>query len=356
MGLLRGLAKHGISVQSLAAQQPGYSDIAPPADLRVEVMQPPDRNRWPARFETLSRPCGTLSRGSFGARVAELSASADVLYLDQVDAGWCDVNVQIPSVVNVHYLIRHDRTRLNLFSHDAAAIVVRRVGERAVARRHRFIVANSPYVAGELRRLAPRAEIEVVPLTLDPAHYNQATLSGPPTAVFIGTAAWRPTRTALRRLVTRVWPLVRKQVPTARLIVAGRGTDRIGLTLEDGVEVLGQIDSAAEFFQQASVLLFPLDRGSGMKVKVLEALASGVPVVTTRAGAEGFEESDGLVILPDDNDKTFSEAAAAILKDDLERRQRGGAAHSLFIERYVPEIATAPLADLYERMVAGARG
>jgi hypothetical protein len=187
VGLLRGVAAHGVTVRSVAARQPGYLTAVPPVDLDVEVLDPPNRSRWPAHFETLSRPCGTLSRGAFGARVTELAASADILYLDQIDAGWCDVNAHVPSVINVHYLARHDTPGLNLFSHDAAAIIVRRIGEGAVARRHRTIVANSPFVASKLKQLAPRAEVVVVPLTIDPTHYAQARLTGPPTAVFIGT-------------------------------------------------------------------------------------------------------------------------------------------------------------------------
>jgi polysaccharide biosynthesis protein PslH len=354
VGLLRGLDQHGVSVRSLAARRTGYATIAPPPDLHVELMDPPDREGWPHYLETVLRPCGTLSRGAFGARVAELARSADLLYLDQTDAGWCDVHTRVPSIVNVHYLMRHDRTRRNLYWQDAAAIVVRRVGERAIARRHRFIVANSGHVAAELKQLSPRAEITVVPLTLDPTHYERARLTGPPTAIFIGTAAWRPTRMALRRLVTSVWPLVRKRVPTAKLVIAGRGTDSIGLPDANGVEVLGPIDSAAQFFADASVMLFPLDKGSGMKVKLLEALASGVPIVTTPAGAEGFERSDGVVVVADGSEETFAAAAARILIDDLERRQRGAAAHETFHQLYVPEVATAPLVDLFDRMVAGA--
>jgi glycosyltransferase involved in cell wall biosynthesis len=139
-------------------------------------------------------------------------------------------------------------------------------------------------------------------------------------------------------------------------VIAGRGTDRLGISDGDGITVLGEIPSAAAFFNDASVLVFPLDRGSGMKVKVLEALASGVATVTTPAGAEGAEPGDGIVVCDRDDDDSVARATAAILRDDLERRQRGDAARALFERSYVPEVVAEPLVDLYIRMASNGAG
>ena len=86
-----------------------------------------------------------------------------------------------------------------------------------------------------------------------------------------------------------------------------------------------------------------------MKVKVLEAMASGVPIVTTPAGAEGVEPGDGVVV--GDDWTRFAEAGAAILGDSESRIRRGAAARATFELRYTPRPATAPLVELYERMV-----
>jgi glycosyltransferase involved in cell wall biosynthesis len=85
-----------------------------------------------------------------------------------------------------------------------------------------------------------------------------------------------------------------------------------------------------------------------MKVKVLEAVASGVPVVTTPAGAEGIAAGDGVVIA--EGDEALAAAAARLLADADERRERGAAARRAFLERYAPEPATRPLVELYRRM------
>jgi glycosyltransferase involved in cell wall biosynthesis len=203
-------------------------------------------------------------------------------------------------------------------------------------------------IADALRQGAPSAEVVLAPLTLDPAGYRRAPLDGPPVAGIIGTAAWPPTAAAMRELVTDVWPRVR--VPGAELLVAGRGTDALGLAA-DGVRVLGEVPSASEFFDRLSVLLFPLRRGSGMKVKTLEALASGVPVVTSAAGAEGIAASDGVIVAEEPAE--LARAAAELLSDDGTKRERGAAAAATFTQHYAPGPATRPLVELYERLAAG---
>jgi glycosyltransferase involved in cell wall biosynthesis len=96
------------------------------------------------------------------------------------------------------------------------------------------------------------------------------------------------------------------------------------------------------------VLVYPLTRGTGVKVKILEALATGIPIVTTRAGAEGIDGAEGIVVADDDD--AIATAAARLLVDDAERRERGSAGREAFLRRYTPAAVTAPLLDLYERM------
>jgi glycosyltransferase involved in cell wall biosynthesis len=121
-----------------------------------------------------------------------------------------------------------------------------------------------------------------------------------------------------------------------------------GRDLDPGVELLGEVQSSREFLRGLSVLVFPLERGSGMKVKVLESMASGVPVVTTAAGAEGVEANSGVIV--EAGDEELAAAAARLLLDPVERRERGAAARSTFERLYSPKPATEPLLDLYDRL------
>ncbi|MCZ7590368.1 MAG: glycosyltransferase [Gaiella sp.] len=133
------------------------------------------------------------------------------------------------------------------------------------------------------------------------------------------------------------------------LQLAGRGTESIRPPTSGQVTILGEVEEAAGFIRSLSVFLYPVTRGSGMKVKVLEALACGVPVVTTPEGADGIGAHDGIVV--ETTDERLAAAAAELLGDPVARKDRGAAARRLFQERFTPGVATQPLVSAYERMV-----
>lgn len=351
VALLRGLAGHGVDARALTARGPFAPVVAPPADLTVEVVDvPPEESGWDARFRRLRRPRGDLCHGEFGERVRRAAHDADVVHLEEVDSVWCGEGLGVPVAAHLHYLVRRDRNLGPPWRRQFREVVQFALAERAATRLYPHLVASSPLVADRLRAAAPRAEIVLAPLSLDPADYPTARLSGPPTAGLIGTGTWAPTRDAFHRLVRGVWPAVRKAVPDARLLLAGRGLAVRDADAGAGVEVLGEVASSVEFMHRLSVLLFPLGRGSGMKVKVLEAIACGLPVVTTPAGAEGIDATDGVVVETETN--RLARATAELLTDAEARRERGSAARRLFEERYAPGPATAPLVDLYGRMAS----
>jgi glycosyltransferase involved in cell wall biosynthesis len=270
------------------------------------------------------------------------------VHLEETETAWCDSGVATPSLVHLHYRVLRDRNLRRPWSHEFRDTLELALAERAAIRRHRHLVASSPLIASDLRRTAPDADVVLAPLALDPRYYSQAPLDEP-VAGLIGHGTWRPTREAMIRTVERVWPLVRRRQPRARLLVAGRGLDFLrGQDLGDGVELVGEVASGAEFLRGVGVLLFPLTRGSGMKVKTMEAIASGVPVVTTPAGAEGIDAGEGLIVA--DDDETIAASAARLLGDAGERRERGAAARSAFLRQYSPEPATRSLVELYRRM------
>jgi polysaccharide biosynthesis protein PslH len=349
LGLLAGLRGHRVEVRALAARESWASAGDPPADAGVEVVEiSPEAPGLRPRLLSLAQPLGGLARSELASRVREAAREADVLHLEEISTARLGDGVPLPAVAHLHYLVRRDRRAAAPWRREFRHVVELARAERRAIRRHRFLLASSPLVAGELRRAArPGTEVVLAPLSLEPESYPAAPLDGPPLAGLIGSAAWPPTADALRRLVGDVWPLVRHLVPDARLAVAGRGTDSF-VPRAAGIEPLGAVPSAGGFLRGLALLLFPLRRGSGMKVKVLEAIASGVPVVTTPPGAEGIEPNDGVVV--ESEPHRLADAAAALLRDEGERRKRGAAARATFERLYTPAPATEPIVELYSRM------
>ena len=163
--------------------------------------------------------------------------------------------------------------------------------------------------------------VQVVPLYYDhyAGHHGRPPPRGmaPPTAVFLGALGRPENRDAVIWLRDEVAPLVAKTISGFRVMVVG--DDPSGKMARGATETLvftGYVERLGEIFAQAHLALLPVFVGAGVKVKVLECLAAGLPVVTTEVGAEGIEANagDGLLVLPADATR-FAAKAVEILSD-----------------------------------------
>ncbi|WEK44117.1 MAG: glycosyltransferase family 4 protein [Candidatus Sphingomonas colombiensis] len=205
--------------------------------------------------------------------------------------------------------------------------------------------------ASFVRARAPRALVVTVPMTIDPAPPAGDPPSAP-VALFIG-GAFAANVEALRWLLDEVWPLVRKALPAARLRVVGKVADVSGLNWPEGAERVGFVDDVADEYRAARVALAPLLFGSGIKIKVVEALGHGVPVVATGCGADGIEHAPPAALAIVDRAEDFAASVVAALTADDQREARAAA------RRFANEnFARGPMSRRLAEAVAGliARG
>lgn len=350
---IRGLLGLGHHVHVVAAGWPGTERFRPPDDLGVEVVPVPEETGGRGtRLRRFARPRAHLGIGPMGARVRELARRYDVVLLDEIDTVWCGVGVAAPAALHLHYLVLRDRSLGPAWAPGFRQGLEFALAERVALARYRHLVVSSSRVASDVRRRAGRAEVHEVILGLDPGGYGGDAAVAEPVAGLIGTAAWPPTAGAVLSLL-RAWPRVRAGAPDARLRLAGRGMSGLATDAPAlGIEVHGEVPSAAAFVSGLGVMAYPLPRGSGVKVKVLEAMASGVPVVTTAAGAEGVQPNDGVVVTA--GDEAFVRAVTELLLDAAARRQRGAAGRAAFLDRHAPAAVGAALAPVLVRIAEDA--
>jgi glycosyltransferase involved in cell wall biosynthesis len=114
----------------------------------------------------------------------------------------------------------------------------------------------------------------------------------PPVLLFVGALDYGPNVVAVRRLLDEVMPAVLRSRPDALLQVVGRGAGRVR-DRRPWLQVHADVPDVAPFLAGASACVVPLTSGGGTRLKILEALAAGVPVVSTAVGAEGLRDLDG---------------------------------------------------------------
>jgi glycosyltransferase involved in cell wall biosynthesis len=237
-------------------------------------------------------------------------------------ASYVDALAGVPVVLREHnaeylWLERYAETLTQPLARAFARFQARRLRrtEAELCGRVDLVLAIHEDEATLLRALAPSARVEVLPVGVDLSRFQPASPVDPPEVLIIGSFAWPPNVQGARAFLATGWPAVRARLPRARLRLVGKDLPP-GLAERAraaGAEPVGYVESTAPEFARATAVVVPLWVGAGARVKIVEALAAGLPVVSTSLGAEGLGLIDGRHFVEAETPEALGEAVARLL-------------------------------------------
>lgn len=206
--------------------------------------------------------------------------------------------------------------------------------------------------AGDAVRLDTERTV-VVPNSYPACPPGPPRPDGGATILFQGSFDWAPNADAAGWLAGEVLPLIRERVPDAKVVLAGRSTPDVAALAGPHVEVTGVVPSMTPYLRAADLVMVPLRVGSGTRIKILEAFAHGVPVVSTTIGTEGLDVVAGEHLAVADTADGLARHCADLLTDRAGRDAMAAAAGRLHVDRHLPEHAAALVRRAARQATAG---
>lgn len=223
--------------------------------------------------------------------------------------------------------------------------------EAAMVRRAALTLAVTERDASAIAALAPGTRVEALPVPFPAELPPGPPLPGAPAVSLLAGAGWQPNREGAEAFVTGTWPLVQRALADARLHLFGD----VGAT-GPGVALHAAPDDPAAAFPAGAILVVPLAVASGVRMKVLEAWARGLPVVATPAAAAGLGVTSGDQLLVAEMGQPLADALLALARDATLRDRLVRSARELLRRRHAPAPLRARLLACYAAAAATASG
>ncbi len=205
-----------------------------------------------------------------------------------------------------------------------------------------------------LKSANPRLNVAVIENGVDTAALQPLPeSSGGNTVAFVGSMLYGPNIDGALYFCNDILPLIRQQAPDVELVIVGRDPPPQirALAERDGVTVTGRVPDTVPYYQRSQVSIIPLRGGGGTRLKILESMALGRPVVTTSPGCEGLDVADQENILIADTPATFAERVIQLLTDKNLRDRIVGNARRLVETQYDWSVIGDKLVSVYEDVV-----
>jgi sugar transferase (PEP-CTERM/EpsH1 system associated) len=199
-------------------------------------------------------------------------------------------------------------------------------------------------------------KMTVVPTGVDTDYFQPgAETVQPETLVFTGSMDWMPNEDAILYFIEAILPRLQREFPDIELRVVGRSPSQRLLALaaqEKHLHVTGAVEDIRPFVLTSAVYVVPLRIGGGTRIKIFEAMAMGMAVVSTSVGAEGLPVRHDENIILADEPAEFAAQVARLLRDSATRERIGRAARALVEKNYAWRSVAGVFDTVFERVTA----
>lgn len=361
--LLKGLVERGHRVTAFAAcSNPEEIDkvqaLFPSPEYDLQCYPFVARHGLMAKAETIQRPYSYVFSPELRQDLAaELAKPYDILHLEQLWSGWLGLQHRERAVVNIHYLFSIDRVfhSSNSLENRLRRLITYRA-EQKLLKAFPRIITLSERLTNCVDQINPKACLHTIPLGIDLSLYpfaDQKQTNRQPVVGLIGGFNWAPSYSAAERLLTRLWPEIKRRVPNARLQIVGRSAkDALAAFAHlPDLEIHQDVPVILPYFANIDVMLYAPIAGSGMKVKVIEAFALGTPVVTTSEGVEGMPAQDGVHASICEDDQGLIERTVELLNNPALQQMRRIKARQLLKSYCSPQVTIEKIEQVYYSMI-----
>ena len=317
-------------------------------------------SRWRRRLELICdlRPVGMVMEFSadMANLIEQLAQSADLVHVTAIHTvgqvegllrrrrGKTRFVLDMPDVESARHASVVRRLPLSMWPHIAFGYYETArlwASERSAIRRFDRVLVCSEQ---ERARLSASNVVVIPNATTIPADRRRGDGDGR-TIIFCGTLSYAPNVDAVEFFVTRILPRIQRDVPDVQFVIVGRAPGAKVLGLHDGVTVriAADVPSVDSYYASAALAVVPLRAGGGTRLKILEAWAHGVPVVSTSLGCEGLDASDGDHLLIAETPDAFAARCVEVLRRPELRRRLAERGRDLVSRRYSAEAVEAQI-------------
>jgi len=302
---------------------------------------------------------GTMTqRSNYDVVIAEYSVMGQYLYQNP------GINPRTKRIISCHecYTIARKKVRdlYGIFSTLGlkATLELYRLEayEFAMYRNVDKVITLTPQEREGLLHYAPDLDISVVPHGVDTQVFTPVPSDRQEMSVaFLGNYPHHPNRDAVIYFIKDIWPYLKRILPEIKFYVIGRNpTPDILATAEQdqNIVVTGTVEDVRDYLTRAKVFVVPIRLGKGFRGKILEAMAMGIPVVSTSIGAEGIPAEDMNNIAIADDPETFVDRVVKLLQDGELHRRISKNARTLVEKKFSWEKGVELLEEMLEKVVA----